>query len=285
MRSAVLNYHGAVRIAVLGHVEHVTIGRVPSLPGPGGIVHVDEARWIPGGGGGIPFYQLLRSPAEVHLYTAIGDDPGGVEIAERLAGTRAVVHAARRAEVHTRDLVLITPDGERTIFVVGQPLHPRRDDALPWDALATCDAAYFTAEDPAAIVAARAARLLVITARRRPALIRSGVRADIVLGSVADPREVSTLADYPVAPGALVMTEGKAGGTVTTASGTVRFAAPRSAPSGGGAYGAGDSFAGALVYYLAAGLPPREACERAAVHGAAVLASLDPLESQLPLVV
>jgi ribokinase len=271
-----------VRIAVIGHVEHITLGRVPSLPEGGAIVHVDEHRFLPGGGGGIAFYQLVRSPAEVHLFTAIGDDQAGAEVEARLRATPAVLHIARRSEAHTRDLVLITPDGERTIIVVGQPLHPRRDDPLPWDILASCDAAYFTAEDPHAIAAARAARLLALTARRRPALIDSGVRADVVIGSRTDPREVSALSDYPVPPGALVLTEGKAGGQVETAGAVQRFAAP-AAPTGGGAYGAGDSFAGALVYYAAAGLPIAEACARAAPHGAAVLAALDPIEAQLPL--
>jgi ribokinase len=272
-----------MRIAVIGHVEHITLGRVPTLPGAGSIAHLEDPRWLPGGGGGIAFFQLLRSPAELHLFTALGDDAGAAEVEARLRATPAIIHAARRRERHTRNLVLITPDGERTILVVGEPLHPRRDDDLPWDLLATCDAAYFTAQDPAAIVAARAARLLVVTARRRPALVRAGVRADVVVGSVADPREVSTLADYPIAPGALVMTEGKAGGTVATERGSVRFAAPPVAPTGGGAYGAGDSFTGALVYYLAAGLSVEAACARAGRHGAAVLASLDPLEAQLPL--
>jgi len=272
-----------VKIAIVGHVEHVTIGRVPALPGAGSIAHLQSPFWIPGGGGGITFYQLLRSPAEVHIFTALGDDAGGDEIAARLAATRAKVHAARRAEPHTRDLVMITPDGERTIVVVGEPQHPTASDDLPWDLLSGFDAVYFTAQDPAAIALARKARVLVITARRRPSLVQAGVRADIILGSKADPREASAMADYPVAPGALVMTEGKAGGSVTTADGTARFPAPPSAPSGGGAYGAGDSFAGALVYYLAAGLPVVEACTRAGPHGAAVLASFNPLESQLEL--
>ena len=30
----------------------------------------------------------------------------------------------RRARPHTRDVVMVTPDGERTIVVVGEPLHP-----------------------------------------------------------------------------------------------------------------------------------------------------------------
>jgi len=111
----------------------------------------------------------------------------------------------------------------------------------------------------------------------------SGVRADVVVGSAADPREASSLADYAVRPGALVMTEGAAGGRIETGEGTRRFAAPRAAPTRGGSYGAGDSFAGALTWYAALGLPLDQACARASAHGAAVLGSLEPIEAQLPL--
>jgi ribokinase len=272
-----------MRVAVVGHVEHVTIGRVPAVPAPGEIAHLEGPRWFPGGGGGVAFAQLVRGPAEVHLFTAVGDDEAGAQVEAALAATGAHVHAVRRAEPHTRDVVLVTPDGERTIVVVGEPLHPRADDPLPWDLVGGCDAAYFTAQDPAAVRAARAARLLVVTARRRPALAASGVRADVVVGSAADPREASALADYPVAPGALVLTEGAAGGRVETSSGRARFPAPPPVRAAGAAYGAGDSFAGALVFYLAAGLPLLDACARAGPHGAAVLRGLDPRETQLPL--
>jgi ribokinase len=178
---------------------------------------------------------------------------------------------------------MITPDGERTIVVVGQPLHPRRDDALPWEILADCDAAYFTAQDPDAIVAARSARKLVVSARRRPSLVQSRVRADVVVGSASDPREHSARADYPTAPDALVLTEGARGGRVESASGVERFEAPRGVATGGGAYGAGDSFAGALTYFVAAGESVARACERAAPAGAAVLGGLEPIASQIPL--
>jgi ribokinase len=272
-----------VRIAVIGHVEHVTVGRVARVPGPGEIAHLEGPRWFPGGGGGVTFFQLCRSDAQLLLYTALGNDEAAREVEERLRSTHALLHCARRAEPHTRDVVLIPPGGDRTIVVVGEPLHPRRSDALAWEELAGCDAAYFTAQDPLALQAARAARLLVVSARRREALQRSGVRADLVIGSALDPREASTLADYAVRPGALVMTEGARGGTVETAAGRERFAAPAEALDGGGAYGAGDSFAGALVYFLATGLPLLAACERAGEHGAAVLAGIDPLENQKPL--
>jgi ribokinase len=271
------------RIAVLGHVEHVTLGAVRELPGRGDIVHLDDPVVIPGGGGGVTFHQLTRAPADLVLFTAIGNDTAGAEMLARVRATGAEVHAAHRDEPHTRDVVLLTPDGERTIIVVGQPLHPRADDPLPWDELDGCDAAYFTARDPALVREARRARLLVVSARRREALVRSGVRADLVVGSRRDPREASTLADYPVRPGALVMTEGPDGGTVETEAGLERFAAPPRPAVIRSSYGAGDSFLGALLWYRLLGLPVLAACARAGRHGAAVLASTDPLAVQLGL--
>ena len=273
----------ALRLAVIGHVEHITLGRVPAVPRPGETAHLEAPRWFPGGGGGVAFSQLVRSPAEVHLFTAIGGDEAGAQVEAELARTGAQIHAARRSDPHTRDLVMITPDGERTILVVGEPLHPRADDPLPWALLAGCDAAYFTAQDPAALEMARAARILVITARRRPALLRSGVRADVVVGSALDAREAGALADYPVAPAALVLTEGALGGRIETSSGTLRFPAPPAPERAAGAYGAGDSFAGALTFYLSAGLTLPAACARAGSHGAAVLRGLDPRACQEPL--
>ena len=272
-----------MRVAVIGHVEHITLGRVPRVPGPGEIAHAEDVRTFPGGGGGIAFFQLTRSPGEVHLFTALGNDEAAAQVRKRIEATGARLHAAQRAQPHTRDLVLITPDGERTIVVLGEPLHPRRDDPLPWELLATCDAAYFTGQDPETLRAARAARVLVVTARRRQALIASRVRADIVVGSGVDPREASSLSDYPVPPAALVMTEGAAGGRIETAEGKRRFAAYHVSPPRGGAYGAGDSFAGALTWYAGLGMSIDEACARAAYHGAAVLGSFEPLAAQLPL--
>ncbi|HEY2385385.1 MAG TPA: PfkB family carbohydrate kinase [Candidatus Binatia bacterium] len=271
------------RIAVVGHVEHVTAGSVAALPAPGEIVHLDEPQWFPGGGGGVTFHQLLRSPAEVHLFTALGGDDAGSAVAARLAATRGVIHAVRRAEPHTRDLVLLTHGGERTIVVIGRPLQPRFADPLPWDVLAGCDAVFFTGQDADVLRAARAARLLVVTARRRPVLVRSGVRADLVVGSASDPLEAGTLADYPVPPDALVMTDGGAGGRIETAGGIETFPAASAPVVQRGSYGAGDSFVGALTWFAACGLSFADACRRAAPYGAAVLAAPTPLEHQLAL--
>jgi len=272
-----------LRIALVGHVEHITLGLVPALPRPGEIVHLSALRWLPGGGCGVPFWQLLRGPTEVHFFTALGDDEAARQVEAELGRTGAHVHAARRQEPHTRNVVMVTPGGERTILVLGEPQHPRRSDPLPWELLVGCDAAYFTAQDPEALRAARAARILVATTRRREAIAQSGVRIDVALGSAADGRELSRLSDYDPAPSALVLTEGAAGGTIETAAGVTRFAPPPAVERRVGSYGAGDSFAAALTFFVAAGLSVHEACDRAGAYGAAVLAGIDPREHQLPL--
>jgi ribokinase len=271
-----------LRLAVIGHAEHITLGRVAAIPGAGEIVHLQDPRMLAGGGGGIALFQLARSAAEVHLFTAMGDDEAARFVETQLAATRAVIHAARRTEPHTRAVVMIGPDGERTIVVIGEPLHPRADDPLPWHLLDQLDAVYFTAQDPALLVQARRARVLVVTARRRACIATAGVEIDVIVGSRSDPRERGKRADYAVPPRAVVLTDGAHGGTVETAGGVAQFTSPPAATTGG-AYGAGDSFAGALTYYLAAGLDAPAAAAAAAHHGAAVVASLDPLAAQLPL--
>lgn len=272
-----------LRIAVVGHVEHVTLGRVSEVPAPGAIVHLQRPFAFAGGGGGMAFAQLVRGPAEVHFLTAVGDDAAGDEVLAELRARGGHVHAVRRREPHTRAVAMVDAAGERTIVVVGEPHHPEARDPLPWDALAGFDGAYFTAQDPAALRAARGARVLVVAARRRAALDASRVRADVVVGSARDPREASARADYAVHPGALVLTEGAHGGRAETAAGTFRFEAPPSPPPGGGAYGAGDSFAAALTFHLAAGRSLADACARAARHGAAVLRDVDPRAGQAAL--
>src|SRR5262245_54343131 len=110
------------RVAVIGHAPHVEIGPVGALPAPGDIVHLDDFVWIPGGGGGIAFFQMVRSDAEVHFFTAVGHDGAGDAVLARLGSTGARIHAARRSEPHSHDVALVTPDGERTIIVIGAPL-------------------------------------------------------------------------------------------------------------------------------------------------------------------
>ncbi len=276
----------APRIAVIGHVEHVILGRSDGLLAPGDIVHLRDARFLPGGGGGVAFAQLCRSDAEIHLFTALGSDEAGRAVEARLRAAPAHVHlhAAARAVDHPRVVVVVDADGRRTVIVAADPLQPAATDPLPWSILGDCDAVYFTGADPGSLRLARAARRLVVTARRREALRAAAVASDVVIGSLADPRENALLDAYAPAPGALVLTDGPRPVHVVRREGVTLVDAPPSPARVAGDYGAGDSFAGAFTYFLAHGLPVEEACRRAGPYGAAVLRGIDPLETQIDLV-
>ena len=276
----------APRLAVIGHVEHVTLGRFDGAIEPGAVVHLLDSRFTAAGGGGIAFGQLCQSDAEIHLFTAVGSDEAGraVESRIRAHGDRVHVHAAVRSEAHPRVVVVVDRDAHRTIFVTSEPLHAKATDPLPWSLLSECDAVYFTGTDPGILRLARAGRLLVVTARRYEALTAAAIEPDMIVGSVADPRENRGLAAYDPAPGALVLTDGPRpirifrGGEVTLVD------SPPAPERVVGDYGAGDSFAAALTFFLGSGLPVEEACRRAGPYGAAVLRGLDPLEVQSRLV-
>jgi ribokinase len=275
----------ASRLAVIGHVEHVTLGRFDGAIEPGAVVHLTDSRFTPAGGGGIAFAQLCRSDAEVHLFTAVGSDEAGraVESRIRAHGNRVHVHAAVRDEAHPRVVVVVDREGHRTIFVTSEPLHPRATDPLPWSLLSGCDAVYFTGTDPGSLRLARATRFLVVTARRHEALHAAGVAPDVIVGSVADPRENRELAAYDRAPGALVLTDGPRAIRVCRREGVTLVEAPPAPQRVVGDYGAGDSFAAALTFFLGHGLSVEESCRRAGPYGAAVLCGLDPLDVQIPL--
>lgn len=157
-------------------------------------------------------------------------------------------------------------------------------DPLPWSTLADCDAVYFTGTDPGSLSLARAARRLVVSARRSAALQSAAVAPDVIIGSVDDPRENRELAAYNPVPGALVLTDGPRPVRVIRSGGITRVDAPTAPEHVVGDYGAGDSFAAALTYFLAHDLPVEEGCRRAGPCGAAVLSSLDPLAAQSRLV-
>jgi ribokinase len=275
----------ARRIAVVGHVEHVTLGRAEGVPRPGDVVHLLDTRFLPAGGGGIAFAQLCRSDAEIHLFTAIGGGEAGraVEARLRAVPARVHVHAAARDVEHPRVVVVVDAEGRRTILVTGGPLQPAAADPLPWSILADCDAAYFTGDDPASLRLARAAGRLVVTARRAPALRAAAVAPDVIVGSASDPREDAPFDAYDPAPGALVLTDGPRPIRVLRGGSPALVDAPPAPDRVLGDYGAGDSFAAALTFFLAHGLSVEEACRRAGPHGAAVLGGIDPLEQQRPL--
>jgi ribokinase len=150
--------------------------------------------------------------------------------------------------------------------------------------LANCDAVYFTGADPETLRLARGARRLVVTARRGPIIEAAAIAPDVIIGSTEDPRENRPFEAYSPAPGALVLTCGCRPVRVYRQSGVTRIQPPPAPERVVGDYGAGDSFAAALTFFVAHDLPVEEACRRAGPYGAAVLRGLDPLEVQDRLV-
>ena len=262
-----------IDVAVVGHVEWVRFVRTPRLPQPGEILLASAHHGAPGGGGAMAAFEVARLGARTHFFTAHGDDAVGVRTRAALDGRGLQVHAAARAHTaHPEVFVYLTDDHERTITVLEAPLGPHGADALPWSSLRSCAAAYFCKGDVDAVRAARCARVLVATARALPLLAQARVPIDALVASAKDAGERYQPGDLDPAPGVVVLTAGAEGGTFVRNDGTRgHFTTPTPPGPVEDAYGAGDSFAGALTVALARGLPLEDALAFAARSGAAAL--------------
>lgn len=264
---------------MVGHVEWVDFARVPAVPAPGEIVHASEWFSEPAGGGAVAAVQLTRLAGGCTFYTALGDDDLGHASVDRLRELGVRVEAVFRPVRQRRGFTFLDDRGERTITVLGERLGPDGADPLPWEELRDAEGVYFTAGDRAALRRARDARVVVATTRVMPVLREAGVRFDAVVGSARDASERYEPIEPP--PGAVVMTEGKAGGGWTTEDG--RSGRWEPAPLPGpvrDAYGCGDSFAGGLTFGLASGEPIEDAVALGAVCGATCLTGRGPYERQ-----
>lgn len=268
-----------MRSAVIGHVEWVEFARVERVPAPGEIVQALETWEEAAGGGAVAAVQLQKLSGDCTFFTVLGDDELGQRAREGLSkhGLRLEVELARRPT--RRAFCYVDDDGERTITVIGEKLHPRGDSSgLPWMELARVGAVYFCAGDVAALRAARRARVLVATARELPTLRRAGVELDVLVGSGKDEAERYEPGELDPPPRFVVTTSGSLGGWAQP-GGPYR-AALLPAPISD-AYGAGDSFAAGLTFALGEGRALDDAIEAAARCGAAVMTGRGPYEAQL----
>jgi ribokinase len=273
-----------MRVAVVGHVEWIQFAVVPHMPVAGEIVHADETFEEPAGGGAVSAMQLAKLAGEATLYTALGDDDFGHRAESRLRELGLRVRVVWRPQPQRRGFVHLDSNAERTITVIGSRLGPHGDDPLPWHELRDTDAVYFTAGDASAARAARAARVLVGTARGLETLAEAGVELDALVSSSRDAGERYELGDLDPPPRLVVRTAGSSGGTFETSDGG-RGSWEASPPPGPprDAYGCGDSFAAGLTYGLGTGKSPEETLELAARCGAACLSGRGPFEGQLRL--
>jgi ribokinase len=259
---------GIVRTAVVGHVEWVRFATVERLPKPGEIIHALESWVEPAGGGAVAATELLRLAGNCDFFVAVGHDETGREAREGLQQLGLGVHAAVRDEPQRLGFTYLEPNGERTITLVEEKLHPHGADPLPWDELAQIDAVYFSAGDTDALRAARQARVLVATARELSTLAEAGIELDVLVHSGSDPEEHYEPGQIRPEPKLVVTTRGSEGGSFRAGSREGSFDA---APLPGrvrDAYGAGDCFAAALAFALARGDNIEKALAFASSRGA-----------------
>jgi ribokinase len=253
-----------MRVGVVGHVEWIDFIPVERVPVSGEIVVAGESWGEAGGGGGVAAACLARLAGSATLLTALGNDAFGRAVVEQLGGLGVTVDVAWRPVEQRRGFCFLDADGERTITVLSEKLRPRRDEPLGWDDLAGFDAVYFSAGDADALRAARAARVLVSTARELETLREAGVELDALVRSATDPDEAYDGGLDPP-PRLVIVTEGAAGGRVEP--GDPWDAAPLPGPLAD-SYGAGDAFAASLTFALAEGRSSADAVAFAA-RGAA----------------
>ena len=271
-----------MRTAVIGHVEWVEFVRVEHVPAPGEIVTAGEMWEEAAGGGAVSAVQLLHLAGDCTFYTALGDDELGHRAHGELVGRGLRVEAVFREAPQRRAFTFVDAHGERTITVLGDKLVPQAADPLPWDELASCDAALFIAGDPESARLARRARVMTATSRALPWLREAGVPLDALVGSGRDVSEAYRRGDLDPVPAAWVRTAGGEGGSWELADGTTGgFAAPALPGPVRDAYGAGDSFVAGVTYGLADGRALEDALALGARCGAAELTGRGAYEAQL----
>lgn len=267
---------GGPRIGVVGHVEWVLFGYADAVPAAGEIVHLREPFEEPAGGGAVVAIALARSGADVVFCTSLADDTEGEATRARMADEGVDLRVGRRPGRQARAMTILDASGDRTIIVSAPNTYPRADDALGWEDLATCSAAYATCGEPSGIVEARRTPILVCSARQLDALVESGVRADVVIGSMSDRGEQIDFRILGRHTSAIVLTDGERGGRwmSTDDSGIWQRQDLPGEPMD--SYGAGDTFAAGLTYALGRGLGLHDAVEVAARWGAAAVCHRGP---------
>jgi ribokinase len=259
---------GRIRVAVVGHVEFVDFIAVPHLPAAGELVHAETSFARAAGGGGVASAVLAELGAEVDFFCALGDDDLGARAAAELTERGVRVHAAWRAQPTRRAVTLLEPAGERTIVTIGERLEPRGDDDLEWERLHGADGAFVTAGDVAALVRARAARVLVASPRARAT--RHGPALDALVFSAHDRDEAAWAAEAGDRARLLVATDNGRGGSWTGESeGTWAPVEPPGAIVD--SFGCGDTFVAALTFGLASGMTIADAAGLGAQWGARAL--------------
>lgn len=276
------------RITVVGSVsiDEIVMLRQPLRAG----AHLDgrERGRRVGGGAANTAIPLAFAGHAVTVVSAVGTDPEGSTILARLSEAGVdTAQVMRRAGPSTRSLVLVEPDGERTVVNLHRCREegpPRRLRTLPADVI------YVRSReiDLASILSARLDSALVV-AHVPP--YGPGVRpAHVLVASAADLPDEGRLLPWEMGRraagetlGWMVVTRGAGGAEAHSAD--RRFHVPARDVATVDSTGAGDVFAAGLVHALANGASMETALVTAVAWGttAAELGGIPPRERILEL--
>ena len=258
------------RIVVVGGVAADEVVRLHGRCREGGHLDGVAAGTRLGGGGANTATALAAAGHQVSMVAAVGQDAvGDWQLAELAARGIDIGAMVRVPGPSTRSIVLVDPQGERTIVNLG-----RAQEAAPPARLLdlAADLVYVrTRSAGLAPLLARVARGCPVVAHVPP--VGAGLfPAQVIVASEADVEAGDPLALGRLVAGELlewmVLTRGPQGVRAFGADGAV-VAVPAVAAQAVDSTGAGDAFAAGLCHALVGGMPMPAALAEAARWGAA----------------
>lgn len=226
-----------------------------------------------GGGGANTAIALAHAGHEVSLVAAVGTDPLADELLAELSRHGVDIGPVTRVTgPSTRSLILLDPEGERTIVNLTRA-RERRPPRRLLDLAADCVYVRSNNQDLAELLRAKAALCPVIAQIRPPE--EGPLPVQVLVGSRGD-LDCATLADPLAAGGRLagdvlrwvVITHGAEGAEAWGVDGRRLRATAPDVPVEDST-GAGDAFAAGLAHGLAHGLDMAQALPLAVLWGAA----------------
>ena len=281
------------RVVVVGSANADLVCRVDRRPGTGETVLGGDLHTLPGGKGANQAVGAARLGARTAFVGRVGDDAHGELLLRSLRGAGVDVAGVRRDAAPTGvALVLVSADGDNSIVVSPGANARVTVDDVRRDVVRDAAVLLLQREiDPAAsLAAARHCGGLVVLSlapygpmpaellSRTDVLVVNEHEAAGLLGARSAPPEAAA-ALRALGPRAAVVTLGAAGAVVADGSGTWPVPAPVVRVRD--TTGAGDAFAGALGWRLAAGDPLREAVA-VAVRAGALAVTRDGAQPSFP---
>jgi sugar/nucleoside kinase (ribokinase family) len=263
-------------VVVYGTVAADVVLRVPALPRPGDLLDAEPLGWRLGGSSANVACGLAAAGHRVELIGPVGSDAVAEALVEELERRGVRTQRLHRVDAPSpRALILLDPDGERTILVLNRnstaAALPLED--LPSAAGADCVYVESSVRFPTAL-AERAGDALLVATPPAPGQLRWP--ADVLVGSERQYPEGWLASPYacglPLAGSRLrwvVVTRGRRGADAYGPDGEWHVAARPAKQVD--ATGAGDAFTAAFISGILAGHGIRETLELGAAQGAAAV--------------